>query len=380
MNDSSSSKFAHLALQGGSKSVAGEIPSWPPQWPSVLEAIQRTWSDGSWGQYHGKPVQEFAHTFAEYLGVKHVWPCSSGTVAVELALRGLGVNATHEVILAGYDFPGNFRAIEAIGARPVLIDVRKNGFVLDESQLDAALNEKTKAVIASHLHGQLANIEEIKRRLQNRGVSVLEDACQVPGAKLASRPAGTVGDVGTFSFGGSKLMTCGRGGAIVTDCDASLQRIRIAAERGNDAFPLSALQAAALTPQLDTLDDRHAQRLRAAKRLREALSDSHIFRPLDDVWDDADSPAFFKFAIQIPGHHDREYLLQALTAEGAPVFTGFRGLGKRSKRRCEQVGPLANANIAAQNTILLHHPFLLGGEALVDQIGEAFQKIDACFE
>ena len=175
-------------------------------------------------------------------------------------------------------------------------------------------------------------------------------------------------------------MTCGRGGAIVTDCDASLQRIRIAAERGNDAFPLSALQAAALTPQLDTLDDRHAQRLRAAKRLREALSDARIFRPLDDVWDDADSPAFFKFAIQIPGHHDREYLLQALTAEGAPVFTGFRGFGKRSKRRCEQVGPLANANIAAQNTILLHHPFLLGGEALVDQIGEAFQKIDACFE
>ncbi len=379
MNDSSSSKFDHLALHGGAKSVSAEIPEWPPQWPNVLEALQRSWSDGSWGQYHGKTVQEFADAFAEYLGVKHVWPCSSGTVAVELALRGLGVTAAHEVILAGYDFPGNFRAIEAIGARPVLIDVRKNGFVLDESHLEAALTEKTKAVIATHLHGQLANIEEIQRRLQTRGIGLLEDACQVPGARVASRPAGTLGDIGTFSFGGSKLMTCGRGGAIVTDCDASLQRIRIAAERGNDAFPLSALQAAALIPQLETLEDLHARRLQAAKRLRDAMQGFRVFRPLEDAWSDSYSPAFFKFAVQIPAHHDREFLLQALRAEGAPVFTGFRGFGKRSKRRCDQVGTLANAAVAAQNTLLLHHPFLLGDESLVDQIGGAFQKIDTCF-
>ena len=281
--------------------------------------------------------------------------------------------------MAGYDFPGNFRAIEAIGARPVLVDVKSGGFVLEAARIREGISERTKAVIVSHLHGQLANIPKIAEDLKSRSIGLLEDACQAPGAILEGRPVGTWGDVGTFSFGGSKLLTAGRGGAIVTNCDAILQRIKIAAERGNDAYPLSALQAAVLAPQLDSLSELHRRRLQSAQRLRDILQTTDLFQPLTDDWSGVNSPSFYKFPVLIPAHHDREFLMEALTAEGVPVFTGFRGFAKRSKRRCDQLGLLTNSKNAAEKTILLHHPFLLGEAPLIEAIGAAFQKVAACY-
>lgn len=379
MNSFRSSQFAELAINGGSQAVTCDFPNWPPRWPAVLESLEHAWQNGSWGEYQGSPIEHFRAIFAEFLNIRHVWCCSSGTISVELALRGLGVTTGDEVIMAGYDFPGNFRAIEAIGARPVLVDVKSGGFVLEAARIREGISDRTKAVIVSHLHGQLANIPEIAEDLKSRSIGLLEDACQAPGAILEGRPVGTWGDVGTFSFGGSKLLTAGRGGAIVTNCDAILQRIKIAAERGNDAYPLSALQAAVLAPQLDSLSELHRRRLQSAQRLRDILQTTDLFQPLTDDWSGVNSPSFYKFPVLIPAHHDREFLMEALTAEGVPVFTGFRGFAKRSKRRCDQLGLLTNSKNAAEKTILLHHPFLLGEAPLIEEIGAAFQKVAACY-
>jgi len=350
--------------------------------------------DGSWGKYHGKPIEKFQVAFSEFLisassastdFALFVWPCASGTIAVELALRGLGVGPGDQVILAGYDFPGNFRAVEAIGARPVLVDVVENGFVLDPQQVQLAVNESTKAVIVSHLHGQLADVTAIKSICQNRSIGMLEDACQVPGATVAGRPAGTWGDVGVFSFGGSKLLTAGRGGAVVTKDEGVLQRIKIAAERGNDAYPLSALQAAALTPQLRLLPEMNQLRLDGARQLRSMLekmnADKNVPHPFalpEDVWNEANSPAFYKFPLLIRADHStcsRQTLIESLVAKGVPADIGFRGFAVRSRRRCDRVGELPNSKLAAANTILLHHPFLTGGVALVEQVAKAIEKV-----
>jgi hypothetical protein len=99
------------------------IPSWPGVMPEVEESVLRALRDGSWGRYDGPYCASLAQSLAERFSQPYVTPCSSGTIAVELALRGLGVEPGQEVILGGYDFPGNFRAIEAIGAIPVLIDI-----------------------------------------------------------------------------------------------------------------------------------------------------------------------------------------------------------------------------------------------------------------
>src|SRR5439155_13714733 len=148
--------------------------------------------------------------------VPHALACGSGTFAVELALRALKVQPGDEVALAAYDYPGNFLTLHALGARPVLVDVSPGNAVLDVTQLAAALTPEVRAVIVSHLHGGLAPMRAITELVRSRGVAVVEDACQCPGAVVEGRPTGAWGDAGVLSFGGSKLLTAGRGGAILT--------------------------------------------------------------------------------------------------------------------------------------------------------------------
>jgi dTDP-4-amino-4,6-dideoxygalactose transaminase len=112
-----------LALDGG----APLLPEGPPAWPladdDVRAALAAVYADGTWGRYSGPHSERLSELLGALCGAEHVWLCSSGTIAVELALRGLKVGPGDEVILGGYDFPGNFRAVEAIGARPVLVDL-----------------------------------------------------------------------------------------------------------------------------------------------------------------------------------------------------------------------------------------------------------------
>src|SRR5262249_55040345 len=142
--------------------------------------------------------------------------CASGTLAVELALRALRVGPGDEVVLAGYDYGGNFLSVHAVGAVPVLADVEPGGARLDARRGGEALGPATRAVIASQLHGGLADMAALAEACAARGVAVVEDAAQGPGATVQGRPAGAWGDLGVFSFGGSKLLAAGRGGALVT--------------------------------------------------------------------------------------------------------------------------------------------------------------------
>ena len=359
------------------KSVSAPIPEWPPKHQAITESVMAAMQNGDWGKYHSQPIEQFTKRFGDWLGVNHVWPCSSGTIAVELALRGCGVKAGDQVVMAGYDFPGNFRAVEAIGARPLLIDVVENGYVADMRQLALAIGENgNSAVLISHLHGQLQDVAKISHLCDEFGVALVEDACQVPGAIVGGHLAGTQGDVGVFSFGGSKLLTAGRGGAVVCKDEATLQRIRISAERGNDAYPFSALQAAALLPQLDLLAEFNSLRLKNSKRIRDALMGSKVFSVLKQPRNDQWSPAFYKYPLLVKEGFDRQSIIAQLRRLGVPADSGFRGFTKRSKRRCDRIGSLENSSRAASQTILLHHPVLLGCDELIEQIIAALKQLD----
>jgi dTDP-4-amino-4,6-dideoxygalactose transaminase len=344
----------------------------------VRAALQQAYADGSWGRYHGPWLERLTHALEVMHGVSRAWCCCSGTIAVELALRGLKVAAGDEVILAGYDFPGNFRAIEAVGARPVLIDVDPRTWCADATQLDAAHRQQVRAIVVSHLHGGLAAMPQICGWAAERGIGVVEDACQVPGAVIAGKPAGAWGDVGVLSFGGSKLLTSGRGGAVLTDREDVFQRIKIHSERGNNACPLSELQAAVILPQLDKLAPCNRQRAENVRRLLD------LCRPLDTfvpVRLDATSgaPCFYKLAWQYRPDHcggcSRAHLLAALRAEGVAMDAGFRGFTRRSGRRCRPVGDLAGSREAAEATVLLHHPILLGTAEDMARVAQAMAKV-----
>lgn len=376
---------SELAIEGGPAALnAGPLP-WPIATSEINANVNQAMTDGSWGSYHGRWTDELIATIGNEFKTKHVTLCCSGTIAVELALRGAGVQPDDEVILAGYDFPGNFRAIEAIGAQPVLIDVVQGGWVIDGDGLEEALSDRTSAILVSHLHGQLADIGKIREVVEHHNlnsekkVAIVEDACQVPGAALAGKPLGCLGNVGVLSFGGSKLLSAGRGGAVLTNSPEIHQRVKIFAQRGNDSFPLSQLQAAVLIPQLGTLAAMNETRNQNAQKL---IQRTEQFESLDGLTQlEANSEqgktAFYKLPWQLRDSSSgwsRADFIAALIAEGLQVGEGFRGFLRRSPRRCRKVGTLVQSQIAARQTVLLSHPVLLEPDSVIDKVIEAIEK------
>ncbi len=370
--------FPPLALDGGPRALPEGPPAWPREDSAVLAAIESAAADGSWGRYHGPHEERLLAALTERHGVPHALLCCSGTFAVELALRGLNIGPDDEVILAGYDFPGNFRAIEAIGAIPVLADIRADNWTLDVAAVAAAHGPRTRAVLVSHLHGGLADMAALRAWADRQGVAIVEDACQSPGASVSQRPAGTLGDVGVLSFGGSKLLTAGRGGAILTRSADVCQRAKIYCQRGNNAFPLSELQAAVLLPQVGQLDAFNKQRRIAVELLRKALGQLKAIRALIKP-EGPDLPSYYKLGF----HYDAaelngcpiERFVAAAQAEGLALDRGFRGFSLRSGRRCRRADDLLNSRHAADATLLLHHPVLLEAKETIVRVAEALLKV-----
>ncbi len=357
---------------------------WPFPDADVMAALAAAYQDGSWGRYDGPNCQNLEKALREMNQVEHAFLCCSGTIAVELALRGLKIAPGDEVILAGYDFPGNFRAVEAVGAKPVLVDLIENSWSLDISQIPLAVSPQTKAVIASHLHGSLVDMRSLMTVAQEHGLAVVEDACQAPGALVQGIPAGSWGDVGVHSFGGSKLLTSGRGGAIVTRREDVLQRIKIFSERGNQAFPLSELQAAVLFPQIPKLAAKNEVRWQNVNRLLKAVSGQSIFQPLP-LPRNGDIPAFYKLgwllapSLRAPTDAEAEQIrlnfVHVLQQSGLPFDTGFRGFARRTTQRCRVIGELPSARKAATATLLMHHPVLLQPPEVIDKVAAALLDV-----
>ena len=369
-----------LAIHGGPRALDGAPPPWPRPDEQVREALQRAWSDGSWGRYHAEHCDRLAETLASMHECEFVTLCSSGTIAVELALRGLKIGPDDEVVIAGYDFPGNFRAIEAIGAQPVVVDLEPGSWRIDTTLLAQAISPKTRAVVVSHLHGDLVDMSKLMDLARNHNLLVVEDACQVPGAAIGGRCAGAWGDVGVLSFGGSKLLTAGRGGAVISSDAEIHQRMRVFANRGNEAFPLSQLQAAVLLPQVKKLSEQNASRRRAVDRLLAQIASVPGLRPLAAIQPGA---VFYK----VPWYYVANELgdcplgdfIAALEAEGVQVGPGFRGFVGRTSRRCRKVGELPHSQRAAESTLLLHHPILLESDARLDALAGALKKVSRAF-
>jgi dTDP-4-amino-4,6-dideoxygalactose transaminase len=366
------------ALLGGPAMRPQGPPDWPGPDPEVRAAVARACADGSWGKYHGEHGDALIQRLRAFFGIEHVLLCGSGTFAVELALRALRVGTGDEVILASYDYPGNFLAIHAVGAQPVLVDVAPHHWNLSLDALTAALGPKVRAVIVSHLHGGLVPMRELTAWANARGLAVVEDAAQVPGAIVEGRRAGTWGDAGVFSFGGSKLLTAGRGGALLTPRADVAQRARTHLIRGNVVCPLSELQAALLLPQLDRLDARNQQRRQAVDWLTEALASLPGVRPLvNHVAESA--PAYYKMGFQFDGAAfglERNRLVAAMRAEGVALAEGFAAAHVgRSARRFRRGSELTEAERAHHGAVLLHHPVLLGDAEDLRQVAAAWRKI-----
>ncbi|MEN9203454.1 MAG: DegT/DnrJ/EryC1/StrS family aminotransferase [Thermostichus sp. DG_1_6_bins_120] len=188
------------------------------------------------GQYiGGAAVRHFEELFSRFLGGGELETisCNSGTDALVLALRALGIQAGDEVITTAFSFFASAEVIDLVGARPVFVDVDPHTFNLDPALVKAKISARTKAIIPVHLFGQAANMTEILAIARRYGLAVIEDCAQAVGACWGGKPVGTWGDVGCFSFFPTKnLGAAGDGGAVVTRSPELARQIRILKEHG----------------------------------------------------------------------------------------------------------------------------------------------------
>jgi len=229
---------------------------------------------------NGTKVKEFQTRLENYLNIKHVIPCANGTDALQVSLMALGLKAGDEVITSPFTFIATAEVIGLLGLTCKFVDVDWNTFNLDVSQLEKAITPKTKAIIPVHLFGQCCDMERILQMAKKYALFVIEDTCQAIGAEFIynngeKKRAGTIGDIGCFSFFPSKNLGCyGDGGAITTNNDELARKLRGICNHGSFVqyhhellgvnSRLDSIQAAVLDVKLKYLDEYNAVRQKAA--------------------------------------------------------------------------------------------------------------------
>jgi dTDP-4-amino-4,6-dideoxygalactose transaminase len=270
----------------------------------------------------GGRVEAFEAEFAAYCEAAEAVGVGSGTDALALALRALGIGGGDEVIVPANTFVATAEAVSLAGATPRFVDVDPATGLLTAEIVERALDPRVRAVIPVHLYGATVDLAPILEVARAAGIAVVEDACQAHGADYRGRRVGAQGDIGCFSFYPAKnLGAWGDGGAIVTDRPELADRVRLLRSHGErpryrhreigTTARLDGLQAAVLRAKLRRLDGWNDDRRRAAAELRRALAGTGVVLPATPV--DGGDHVFHLFVVRC---EDRDGLRAHLEARG----------------------------------------------------------------
>jgi len=262
-----------------------------------------------------------------------------------------------------------------------MVDSAPGRWTIDPAAVAQAATPQTVAVIATHLYGDVAPVDSLRELCDAHGWTLLEDVCQMPGGRLRGRPLGTFGHVAAWSFGGSKPLTAGCGGAITTDDDRIAQRLASHADRPSDAFPLSPLQAAVLIPQWDSLATGvAAQNLRLGRLVDRLVRVAPQWCwPGHDELGDA-MPAYYKVPIRVRAEtiaHQPgivQHLVRAANEKGIPAGEPFRIPGRLAPSRGRVVSA-QNATEISSHSWLVDHRALAGDDASIDSLAGVLWQI-----
>ena len=241
-------------LQAQYQSIKAEIDD------AVLEVL------GSGRFVLGPAVEAFEDSFAAFCRVEHTAAVNSGTSALHLALLAAGIKPGDEVITVPMTFVATVAPILYVGATPVLVDVDPDTFNMDPAKIEAAITDRTKAIMPVHLHGLMADMDPIMEIAKAHGLVVIEDAAQAHGAEYKGRRAGSLGHMGCFSFyPGKNLGAYGEGGAVVTDDAALAAKVRMLRDWGLDSkrqhavkgynYRMDGIQGAILNVKMAYIED-----------------------------------------------------------------------------------------------------------------------------
>jgi dTDP-3-amino-3,4,6-trideoxy-alpha-D-glucose transaminase len=260
----------------------------PELFAELMEVVERIARNSAFTL--GPELERFEGAFAEFCGTEYAAGVSSGTAALEIALRALGVGPGDEVIVPTYSFIATAEAVSTVGATPVIVDIDPETALITAATVEGALTERTRCVIPVHLFGRPVDMDPILTLCRERGIAVIEDACQAHGALYKGNPVGSLGDAGCFSFYPTKnLGGWGDGGALVTSDPALDAKVRLLRSHGEGTrhhhelatgtHRLDTLQAAILEVKLKQLPTWNQRRRDAADALRAGLAGSSVVSP-----------------------------------------------------------------------------------------------------
>ncbi|HKQ59460.1 MAG TPA: DegT/DnrJ/EryC1/StrS family aminotransferase [Candidatus Eisenbacteria bacterium] len=269
----------------------------------------------------GPEVSGLEEEIARYSQCAHAVACASGTDALLLSLKALGIGPGDEVVTSAYSFFASAGVVVNAGATPVFVDIDPTSYNLDPHRLEAAITPNTKAVIAVHLYGQCCDLTAVKAVCEKKKIWLIEDAAQAIGAEWEGRRAGSIGDLGCFSFFPSKNLGAAGDGGMVVAQDAQLaDRVRLLREHGSRPkyyhalvgtnSRLDALQAAILRVKLRHLDRWSEKRARNATLYDQLFEGSRVGRPYRDP---RARHIYNQYVIRISG---RDAVRQQLTERG----------------------------------------------------------------
>jgi dTDP-4-amino-4,6-dideoxygalactose transaminase len=279
--------MSELAINGGTPVRAAGWPAWPALDESDVEAVAEVIRHGQVGGFPepGPNAARFAAGFAEYQGARHGIVMANGTVTMEVALKALGIGWGDEVIIPALTFAATPYAAIAAGALPVFVDVEPERFTIDCDAAEAAITQRTRAIMPVHLGQQMCDMDRVMALAERHGLAVVEDCAHAHGQRWRGRGAGAIGDFGSFSHQSTKILTAGEGGTLTTNDDrlARLAHSLIDCGRPKDPeeqeftfganYRLGELNCALLVRGLERFPSQQAERAELGERFERLAAD-----------------------------------------------------------------------------------------------------------
>jgi dTDP-4-amino-4,6-dideoxygalactose transaminase len=407
-----------LAITGGEPLRKAPFTSWPIGTKEEAAALDDVLTSSKWGgqPFPGKHALNFAKKFAEVHTAKYAQCVNTGTVAIQAALKAIGILPGDEVIAPAYTWEGTVGPVLLLGALPVFVDVDPDTYCLDAKLIERAITPKTKAILPVHLGMRFADMDEILRIAAKHNLHVIEDCAHAHGGMWKGKGAGSMGDLGAFSFQSSKLITCGEGGAVITNNLEYMEKVQSYINAGRASvtdhfhhrimgfnYRLGEFQAAVLGPQLERLPEQAKIRetnmahfevrlkgkpsiglLRPDPRITRLAPYGYVLKYFSDQTKDIPRAAFVA-ALQLEGipcdglFYEPVYKSSLFPVNPAdfPALSWGRDkpLDLRNMYSCPE-----SEKAAYQEAVWFPHQLFLGGSQDVDAIADAIEKVLANIE
>jgi len=418
-----------LAINGGKPVRTKPYPAWPQVDEDDVQAVSEVVRSGKWWMYayekdpaggvggNGRSkVSILEREFARIHNVKHAIAVSNGTVALDIACKAAGLKPGDEVITTPYTFIASSScALNALSI-PVYVDIKPENLTINPDLIEGAITERTKAIIPVHFGGVFCDMDKIKSIARKHNLLVIEDSAHMPGASLKVRRfAGSLGDIGIFSFQNSKILTCGEGGMITTNSDEMADKCWSLRHMGRARYGgwyetvmvgtnnrLTELQASLLLSQLKKFFKQNEIRRHNAKILFSELSSIEVITP-PAYHPDTENDIYYLVCLLYNREKwdgaPRENVIKAVQREGIPVSGGyeyplyknpvFKNIDFNSPQSPYNIGrtkpvkpydeyenecPVAE-HVCKEGTIWLTNELLLGNEEDTRDIVRAFEKV-----